>query len=132
MTFFLLGPKDYGAFETGATGLAVKMVFMQFLSVNIQLWFNAKFLKLPFKNFLFHQFFVLLIFVSIAFGCSLSISLLLIKAHFLIQFLISGIVYAAVIFIVVWRFPWIAALKRVEISDMLRQLRNKWPRGIPF
>jgi hypothetical protein len=125
LTFFLLGPKEFGALEAGATGLAVKMVFMQFLSINIQLWFNSKYLSLSFWKFLFHQMLVIFIFVSIAWGCSHLVSLLPFASHFVTQFLISGIIYSLMILGFIWAFPWIAALKKGEMSGLLIQLINK-------
>ena len=125
LSLFLLGPKEYGLLETGATGLAIKMVFMQFIAVNIQLWFNTKYLKIPFLKFLFHQFIVVSIFVAFATGCSQIVASLFLKVHFIAQFLISGILYTAVILCFVWLFPWLGALKKNEISALYVIIINK-------
>jgi O-antigen/teichoic acid export membrane protein len=50
-TFFLLGPHKYGGLNLGANGLSLKMMLLQMISVNVQLWFNAKYLKYSFKAF---------------------------------------------------------------------------------
>jgi len=113
--------------EAGATGLATKMVFMQFLGVNIQLWFNTKFLKLPFRKFLFHQLIVILVFTSIASGCSHIAQIVLSGFHFFITFLISGIIYMVLIIALVLVFPRIFALRKGEISTLFVKVRNKWP-----
>lgn len=125
LTFFLLGPKEYGALEAGATGLSVKMVFMGLLSTNILLWYNSKYLELSFRNFLIHQVFVISVFVLVAWGCSHMVSLLFVTSHFLTQFLISGIIYTLIIMSLVWFFPRIVASKQSEISALLIQVKNK-------
>jgi len=51
----------------GATGLAVKMVVINFITVNVMLYFNAKFLKLPFYWYLTHQLVSLFVFLTLAF-----------------------------------------------------------------
>ncbi len=53
--------------KLGAIGLALKMVIVQFIGVNIQLYFNTKFLNLDFKYFLKHQLISILFFTAIGF-----------------------------------------------------------------
>ncbi len=50
-------------FELGAVGLAWKMILIQFIGVNIQLYFNTKLLNLDMKHFLWHQIY------SVVFCC---------------------------------------------------------------
>jgi hypothetical protein len=127
LTFFLLGPKEYGALQAGAIGLAVKTLLMTSLSVNIQLWFNTKYLKVSFLQFLFHQLIVVSIFILIAMGCSQTVSLLFSKAHFAVQFFISGTLYTIIVLCLVWTFPWLGALEKSEISGLALQIINKLP-----
>jgi hypothetical protein len=124
LTFFLLGPREYGALAAGSTGLAVKMVFTQFLSVNIQLWVNAKYLKQSPRAFLVHQAGVLLMFSVAAWGCSHLVSSLLPASNFMVQFLLSGILYSVAILGLVLVFPWTGALQKSEISQLLVQLKD--------
>ncbi len=124
LTFFLIGPEKYGGFQFGATGLAIKMVFIQFLSVNIQLWYNLKILKLPFRRFASHQVIIILLFTAVAFLSSKIINTILPDLHFFITFLISGFVYTICIITLGIIFPWIFALKKEEIIKLLGYLRG--------
>jgi hypothetical protein len=126
LTFFLLGPKEYGALQAGAIGLATKTLFMTFLGVNIQLWSNTKVLKLSFLEFLFHQIIVVSTFIVIAVGCSQAVASLLSTVHFTVQFFISGILYTVIVLCLVWIYPWLCALKKSEISELAVQMINKF------
>ncbi|MCG9900352.1 MAG: lipopolysaccharide biosynthesis protein [Hydrotalea sp.] len=61
----IAGTSDYG-FELGSKGLAIKMLLIQFLAVNVQLYFNAKYLKFKFWKYLMQQ----IICVFVLLGCS--------------------------------------------------------------
>ena len=56
-TYLLLAPVDYviPGLALGATGLAIKMVLVQFIGVNVQLYFNTKYLGIAFKKWLMFQ-----------------------------------------------------------------------------
>lgn len=127
LSLFLIGPKAYGGLETGATGLAIKTFVMTFLSVNIQLWFNAKFLRLSFWEFIRHQAIIVLLFIVVAAGGSYFVALALPGIHFILQFLAAGIFYSIFVLGLVWLFPWIIALKRSELLELLLKVRNRLP-----
>ena len=55
VTYFFIAPVDKFGLNLGSTGLAVKMVLLQVIGVNVQLYFNAKFLKLSFWKYVGHQ-----------------------------------------------------------------------------
>jgi O-antigen/teichoic acid export membrane protein len=119
LSYFLLGPRDYGALQAGATGLAAKMVFLQFVSVNIQLWYNTRLMNLSFNYYIGHQLLVIAVFIVIALACSYLVRVVLSDAHFGIQFLTSGFIYTLLIAGVGLSFPRIFALQRKELSHYL-------------
>ncbi|MFZ2197193.1 MAG: hypothetical protein WAV13_05625 [Thermodesulfovibrionales bacterium] len=125
LTFFLLGPKSYGALQSGATGLAIKMVVLQIASVNIQLWYNTQMMKLPFAKFFVHQVVIILVFVCAAFMSSYMVSSILGHVHFMLQFIISGLIYTTAIFGVAVSFPSTFSLRQEEISKILGIFRGK-------
>ena len=51
VTYFLIAPGDKWGINAGATGLAIKMVLLQFIAINVQLYFNSKYLKFSFKRY---------------------------------------------------------------------------------
>ncbi len=127
LTIFLLGPEKYGALQSGAIGLAAKTMVMTSLSVNIQLWFNTKYLKVSFSRFLIHQFIVVSIFIVVAAGCSQAVALLFSTDHFAGHFFVAGILYTIIVSCLVWCFPWMGALKKSQISELAVQMINKMP-----
>lgn len=58
VTYFLLAPHDFliSGLALGATGLAIKMVLIQILGTNAQLYFNTKFLGISFSKWVVLQF----------------------------------------------------------------------------
>jgi O-antigen/teichoic acid export membrane protein len=121
LTFFLLGPKGYGALQAGATGLAAKMVFVLVISANVQLWYNTKILHLPYKRFFKHQVVVIVLFSFIALASSYIVrDLIFSNAYFLTQFVVSGFLYTLGIMGAGVVFPSLFAFKKDEILNLLR------------
>lgn len=67
MTWGLLAPSAEGGLAAGSLGLAVKMLLLQFVTVNIQLWFNLKDIGLKFRFYLLHQVGVVAVLLLLAF-----------------------------------------------------------------
>lgn len=107
-------------FDLGAIGLAYKMLIIQFIGVIIQLLFNAKFLNLEIKHFIFHQLYSIIFFAILAFCASL-ISL----ESSLYSFLSSGILYTILVIIGIYIFPQIFAVNRTEIKVNIKKMLNK-------
>jgi len=55
ITYFLIAPTNKMGLNAGATGLAIKMVAIQIIGVNIQLFFNARLLKIHYWRYITHQ-----------------------------------------------------------------------------
>ena len=125
VTFFLLGPKTYGGLQSGATGLAIKMVLIQFLAVNAQLWFNLKLLKLSFWKFFGHQIVVLALLLSVALICSSIVEKAIPNFSFLIQFLISGFLYTLLSLALMLVYPRFFALRKEEIATLWHSIKEK-------
>ncbi len=92
---YLVGPRDWGCLEMGAVGLAYCMVICQCLGVEIELWFNARFLKISFFKLLIHQLLVVLTFGLIAWLCHWLVSQ--VQMAQLFSVLISGLFYTILI-----------------------------------
>ncbi|MBE0497294.1 MAG: hypothetical protein IBX45_12820 [Campylobacterales bacterium] len=106
--------------ELGAIGLAWKMVAVQFVGVNIQLYFNAKLLKLDMKKFLWHQIYSVLFFVTMAF-----ISTMLTPSGVpLVEFFISGFIYTVLVIISTYALPQVFATSRDEMRKNLFKARQ--------
>jgi O-antigen/teichoic acid export membrane protein len=125
ITYFLIAPTEQHGLELGAAGLAVKMVGLQFIAVNVQLYYNVKTLKLSFLHFFGHQIVSLLVLLLIAFGSEAAASTLITANDLngmILGFLLSGIIYTAGVLLLVYRLPKIVGLKQEDVQRILRYL----------
>lgn len=106
--------------DLGAVGLAYKMILIQLIGVNIQLYFNAMFLKFDMKHFVWHQIYSVVLFAILALIPTLFISF----DSSLVEFLVSGFLYTILVTICVYIFPEVFATSRAEIKENLLRLKN--------
>jgi O-antigen/teichoic acid export membrane protein len=106
--------------DLGAVGLAYKMIISQFIGVNIQLYFNSKFLHMDMKHFVLHQLYSVFFFVVLAYIPVVVISL----DSPLYEFLVSGVVYTLLTIIGVYIFPQVFSTTRDEIKDNLIRIKK--------
>ncbi len=121
-TFLILAPSALHGLNLGSTGLAAKMVLFQFITVNVQLWFNCKFLQLPFLKFLLHQFYS----VAILGGCAYAAAFIadLFSATTIISFVLSGIIYCFSISLLLIVMPGLFSTSRVELMNQLAAIKK--------
>ena len=100
----------------GALGLTWKMIIVQIISVNIQLYFNGKFLKISIFPFLKHQLYSVVFFVILAFISTIQIFP---TCSILLNFISSGIIYTLLVIFGTLVFPTIFATSRNEIRMLL-------------
>ena len=124
ITYFMIAPLDMLGLNAGATGLAVKMVIINVIAVNVQLYFNTKLLHLSFLHYLMHQIGCLLFFTSFAFISSLVANYLLVDGV-LYNFILSGIIYAMIVVASVYFKPEILGFNREDVRSLVRQIRNR-------
>ncbi len=108
-------------FDFGAVGLAWKMILIQFIGVNIQLYFNAKLLDLDVKHFIWHQIYAVAFFSIMALIPTLFISF----DSSLLEFLVSGFLYTFYVIIFGYIFPQVFATNRDEIKINLEKVMNR-------
>ena len=104
----------------GAIGLAGKMILAQIIGVNIQLYFNGKFLKFKIQHFIFHQVYTIAFFYILAYVSSH----LIYNFSPLINLLASGMLYTSLVIIFGYIFPQVFSTSRQEIKQNLYRLRN--------
>ena len=126
VTYFLIAPRHMMGLNAGATGLAVKMVSVNIFRVNVHLWFNAKLLKLRFWRYVLHQI------VSV--GCLLgiaSISMFIVDQivglhdKIIAGFILSGLLYTFMAFILCYVQPVIFGLQRQDIHSVFQLIISK-------
>ncbi len=120
-TIYFVGPSQYGFLALGATGLALKMVGVQFLSVNVEMWFNSQILNLSFVRLLFQQVTILLIFFLVSF----SIKLLFVSIGLskFLSFILEGASYSLVCLIIFLIFS--KPLISLNLSDLIKIIKRR-------
>lgn len=113
VSFFLIGPEKFYGFNLGALGLAIKMLLIQFLSVNIQLFYNSKHLNLDFKKLLGHQILIVVVFFIFALLANFISDLILNDS--ILLFLLSGVIYLFLLLLLIYNFPFLISIKKTKI-----------------
>ena len=125
ISYFLIAPESKMGLNAGATGLAIKMVVVQFLGVNVHLYFNCRFLKLNFWRYMGHQ--VLSVFLLLVFSALASHAVDMSSIHrnsMIIRFLLSGMLYSTMVLGLLYYFPLLFGLERKDISSALRSVAD--------
>ena len=107
--------------DLGAIGLAWKMIIGQIIGVNIQLYFNAKFLNFKIRNFVLHQIYAILFFIILGY---LSTNIITFNSS-PINFLISGVLYTFLAIICTYIFPQVFVTSRDEMNSLIKKLLKK-------
>ncbi len=118
VTYLCIAPNNYFGLDLGASGLAIKALLMQILTVNLQIWFNTKYLGLKMRRFVIQQILIVVLLISIGFTVKSLISYSLTPG--IIATLFSGCLYVSSIMALVFIFPELLSSTRKEISDFIR------------
>lgn len=140
VTYFLLAPPGYAVsgLSLGATGLALKMVLVQFLATNLQLYCNTRYLGISYWKWLLFQFTMIPLVYGVAFAVSWGENLV-VQRYFpgkvndifsnALAFTFTGIGYCLTVLALVYLAPRLAGLSRGEISfkvsSIIRSRRRK-------
>lgn len=129
VTYFLVAPPEKFGLDAGATGLALKMVALQFIGVNLQLYFNARLLGLRFWRYVGHQ--------VISVGCLLGIALiamvcvdrcLALQDKVFCSFFLAGGLYTFMVMTLAYFQPIFFGLKRQDIQILLKSVTKNFSR----
>ena len=129
MGYFLIAPKNMMGLNIGATGLAIKMVVVQIIGVNVQLYYNCQLLKLNFWHYVNHQLFSVFVFLVFS-ACAMFFvdSLLVQQKYILINILFSGIIYLSMITGLLYYKPSLFGIDKKDIVSViklvLRRIKN--------
>jgi len=127
--YIILAPKSaiVPGFQMGATGLAIKMIVCQIMGVNISAFFVARYIHISFDWI--HQIKVLCLLpislISKLFSNYLFISTS-IQYNTILSMIISGILYLLSIAVLIYYFPLITGLDRIQIKQGLFWLRARF------
>jgi O-antigen/teichoic acid export membrane protein len=116
ITFYTVAPKSMNGLELGATGLAIKMLIMQIVSVNVFLVYNCRFLKIKLSKILWHQLYILVIFYCTAYGVTKLLATMFVSN--IIVFFLSGVIYSVVVALFILLVPQSVSLNRRQINQL--------------
>ncbi len=123
VSFVLLAPRSLDGLDLGSLGLAIKMLAVQFIWVNIQLFFNARFLSLSFRKYFLHQLLTVGLLGVIAFASKTVLDFIPVDLFF--SFILSGLLYIAITATVFFLFPQINSISRDEQRRFLAAISKK-------
>ena len=124
IAWFLIAPGSYGGLNLGAAGLAVKTVFVQFLSVNIYLWLASRFIHFSFIKNLRHQIVVICLFLALAFT-SKEIGLLISMDNEFLRFFVNGFFYSFFCLAFCCLFPALIGFDKRDLIEIFYRLIHK-------
>jgi len=124
-TYILLAPKEKFGLHAGAAGLAVKMVFINFIGANIQLYYNAKLLRLKFWRYLGHQVVTVGCFIALAFCATFAVDRFMgFSNRHIVGFLMAGVIYALISAGTVYTFPIVFGLSSDDVHFVMDKIRK--------
>ncbi len=119
LTYFLIAPKERMGLGAGATGLAIKMVLVNFIGVNVQVYFNARLLNLNYWRYLGHQVVSVGCLLAIAAIASLTADHILgLRDMALVSFLVSGTLYTLAVLSLTCFLPVIFGISKEDIRSI--------------
>lgn len=121
LSYVMLAPREnmVPGLELGAFGLAIKMVVIQFLTVNATIFFINRDLRAKtrwLEQFFYYTFFILSGFIA----KYLASSLHFFHQHTLASMFISALFYLAILTIFLWFMPSLFGLKRRQLLNLLK------------
>lgn len=123
LAWLMLAPAHLGGFNLGATGLAVKTVATQFITVNLYLYLASRFIPVSFFKNLLHQFLCVAAFLALAFFAR-EISFYLSINGFFWRFCASGCIYSLLILAFCSILPYFAGLTHQDMRELIRRIRH--------
>jgi O-antigen/teichoic acid export membrane protein len=123
--FFIISFEKFGL-DSVATGMALKMIIIQFLAVNVQLFFHSRYLKLSFIKYFAHQIISVSFLLLVAILSNKIISLLPeLDSNKLKSVIASGFIYSVMVLIAIILLPMIFGLHRNDIRFAFVEIKKR-------
>ena len=128
LTVILLAPssgKILSGFHLGATGLAIKFILVQLIITNVQMVYNARFLKIKAINFFLHQLVSILALIIIVVLTGKAASIFFpgdILLDQILNLLTHGALYVISVGLFIYNFPWFIGSSKEEIELILQRV----------
>ena len=131
ITYFLIAPPEKFGLNAGATGLAIKMVLLNFFGVNVQVYFNARLLKLKYWRYLGHQLASVGCLLAIAAVVGLGVDNILgLRERIIASFFVAGIFYTIVVMSLACFLPVIFGINKEDIHFIHSKIKSFFEIGL--
>lgn len=122
----LLAPNHLLGLNMGATGLAIKTVGVQFLSVNMFLLVCRRIIPFSYRRNLLHQLLCPAAFAAVAFATrSATLALNVGEPAGFLRFILSGMGYTALTAVLILALPFLVGLTRTDLNGFIALVMNK-------
>lgn len=127
ISYLLIAPSKYFGLDLGANGLAVKTVVLQFVTVNIQLYYLSRIFKFDFKGHIFNQFgrIFFYFFIAIVIHSLFKTFAVDSLSNIILVFFAEGMVYTSVIIICICKFPYFIGMGNEQFAHYYDTLIEK-------
>jgi len=123
LTYLLIAPQDKLGLNAGATGLAAKMVVVNIIAVNVQLYFNARQLHLRFWRYVGHQIISVAVLLGIAYVSVILMDHILFSGGAVIaNFMLSGCIYTLLVSCLILLFPPIFGITHADLASVFQKI----------
>lgn len=123
MTYLLVSPADKMGLDAGATGLALKLVLIQIFATNVQLYFNARLLKLSFWRYVLHQLGSVGCFLTISFLVALGLNrCVALQDKIILNLVLALVLYAVTVMIIASFQPALFGLRKGDLGLLWKNL----------
>jgi O-antigen/teichoic acid export membrane protein len=123
LTYLLVAPANKMGLDAGATGLALKLVLIQVLSNNVQLYFNARFLQLRFWRYVWHQLGSVICFLTISFLVASGLNRCeALQDKSILNLVLALVLYTAMVTTIASFQPALFGLRRGDLGRLWKNL----------
>jgi len=122
-TFFMIAPTNLLGLNLSSLGLAIKMVVIQLIGVNVELFFISKILKFSYWFILKNQFLIICV-LGLNALVALYVSDFIVKRVF-VSFFLSGVLYTLTTALLLYAFPALINTSRKDLSSQIDLVLNK-------
>lgn len=120
--WLLLAPPALHGFGLGATGLAMKTVCVQIITVNLYLFLASRFVPLSLARNVFHQIWSLGVLLALALvSRELTIAIGLGDLVSIVRFFCSGVLYSFLVLALALIFPAFLGFSRQDVYELKRR-----------
>jgi len=125
ITYFILAPPSLGGLGIGANGLAVKMVVLNIVWVNIQLYYNARYLDISLKYYLRHQIVSAACLMVMALISTFAVERIVGFDRGITVFLLAGTLYTTLAVVFAYFFPGVFGLQKDDFRSLVQIFRER-------